>query len=454
MTGFLWSDDADAFFGNEPEKKPLDLNPKRTPTPPAKPPAASKAKAPSKPAKEPSKPGSTSETPLSVGQLNAWIKRSIDESVSTFWLAGEIGNLNPSASGHVYLTIKDSTSQISAVLWRSTFERLGIDLREGMAVLVQGRIDVYGPRGTYQVIISRVEQQGIGKLQAAFKRLHLKLAQEGLFDAERKKSLPRFPTRIGFVTSPSGAAIHDFVQVVRRRWPGASVLLIPARVQGEGAAEEIVRGIQVAQRLRPLLDVLVVGRGGGSLEDLWCFNEEIVVRAVAACSLPTISAVGHEIDVTLCDLAADIRALTPSEAAERVVPSRDEILDALAATQRRIDMLMMHRIHQGEQRLQSILSRPIFASPERSLETPTMRLDDVHQALDEAMDAMIQARNEQLERASSVLDAISPLKTLSRGYSVTMDSKTGSVITHSKQVKPGQKLTTKLANGEIQSEVF
>jgi exodeoxyribonuclease VII large subunit len=449
MTGFLWSDDADAFFG-ESKKDPIPLEPHPSgrplsnSTPSGKPPARATAK---------TKPGASSDVPLSVGQLNAWIKRAIDESVPTFWLAGEIGNLNQSASGHVYLTIKDSTAQVSAVLWRSTFERLGLDLREGMAVIVQGRIDVYGPRGTYQVIINRLEQQGLGALQAAFRRLHLKLSREGLFDAERKKLLPRFPTKIGFVTSPNGAAIHDFSQVLKRRWPGASVLVIPARVQGDGAAEEIVRGIEIAQRLRPKLDVLVLGRGGGSLEDLWCFNEEMVVRAVAACTLPTISAVGHEIDVTLCDLAADVRALTPSEAAERVVPSRDEIADSLAASRRRIDMLISHRVTQAEQHLKAILSRPIFASPERSLETPTLRLDDLHQALDSAMDVLVQARIDQLERSSSVLDAISPLKTLSRGYSVTMDSKTQQVITSKQQVTVGQEIVTKLSDGEMVSKV-
>ena len=436
MTGFLWSDDADAFFDDRPKKESVDLNARHAGKPTSKP-----------------KPGTSSAAPLTVGQLNAWIKRAIDESVPMFWLSGEIGNLNQSASGHVYLTIKDATSQVAAVIWRSTFERIGMDLKEGMAVLVQGRIDVYGPRGTYQVIISRMEQQGLGALQAAFRRLHAKLEKEGLFAAERKKPLPQFPTRIGFVTSPSGAAIHDFIQVLKRRWPGASVLIIPSRVQGDGAAEEIASGIRVAARIRPALDVLVVGRGGGSLEDLWCFNEEVVVRAVAGCPLPTISAVGHEIDVTLCDLAADVRALTPSEAAERVAPSRDEISDALAAIRRRIDSLMMHRLTQAEQRLQSIVSRPIFVTPERSIETPMQQLDDLHQALDNAMDRAIQSQTERLERLSGVLDAMSPLKTLSRGYSVTVDANTSSVIESVSQLKMGQQVRTRLNDGEFGSRI-
>ena len=442
MTGFLWSDDADAFFGEQPKPNPTQSSS----------PSKSTAKPTAKPAAK-VRPGTTSDAPLSVGQLNAWIKNAIEQTVPTFWLAGEIGNLNQSASGHVYLTIKDSTSQISAVIWRSTFERIGMDLREGMAVLIQGRIEVYGPRGTYQVIIARMEQQGLGALQAAFRRLHAKLEKEGLFAPERKKTLPMFPTRIGFVTSPSGAAIHDFTQVLKRRWPGASVLIIPSRVQGDGAAQEIAEGIRVAALLRPALDVLVVGRGGGSLEDLWCFNEEVVVRALAACPLPTVSAVGHEIDVTLSDLAADVRALTPSEAAERIVPSRDEVYQSLAKVHHRLDTLLLHRLSQSEMRLKSIASRPVFQSPERLLETPTQLLDDLHESLDSTMDGLMQSRTEQLERVSQVLDAISPLKTLARGYSVTQDAISDKVIMSVEHVVTGQQIRTKLSDGEFVSRV-
>ena len=442
MTGFLWSDDADAFFGEQPKASSSQGN--RPPKPTSMPPAKATAQV---------RAGTSSDAPLSVAQLNAWIKNAIEQTVPIFWLAGEIGNLNQSASGHVYLTIKDATSQVSAVLWRSTFERIGMDLREGMAVLVQGRIEVYGPRGTYQVIITRMEQQGLGALQAAFRRLHAKLEKEGLFAPERKKPLPAFPTRIGFVTSPSGAAIHDFTQVLKRRWPGASVLIIPSRVQGDGAALEIAEGIRVAALLKPALDVLVVGRGGGSLEDLWCFNEEVVVRAIAACPLPTVSAVGHEIDVTLCDLAADVRALTPSEAAERIVPSRDDVFETLAAIQRRLDSLLLHRLSQAEMKLQSIASRPVLQSPERLLETPTQLLDDMHESLDNMIDVLMQSRTEQLERVSQVLDAISPLKTLARGYSVTLDANSDKVIMSVEHVKKDQLIRTKLSDGEFLSKI-
>ena len=442
MTGFLWSEDADAFFGEKQNARPSQSNK------PAKQTSKPTVKTSAKP-----RPGTSSDAPLSVAQLNAWIKNAIEQTVPTFWLEGEIGNLNQSASGHVYLTIKDATSQVSAVLWRSAYERIGMDLREGMAVLVQGRIEVYGPRGTYQVIIARMEQKGLGALQAAFRRLHAKLEKEGLFASERKKPLPAFPSRIGFVTSPSGAAIHDFTQVLKRRWPGASVLIIPSRVQGDGAALEIAEGIRVASLLKPALDVLVVGRGGGSLEDLWCFNEEVVVRAIAACPLPTVSAVGHEIDVTLCDLAADVRALTPSEAAERIVPSRDDVFETLTEVQRRLDTLLLHRLSQAEMRLQSISSRPALQSPERLLETPMQLLDDMHESLDNRIDVLIQTRTEQLERVSQVLDAISPLKTLARGYSVTLDADSDKVIMSIEHVKPEQLIRTKLSDGEFVSKI-
>ena len=442
MTGFLWSEDADAFFGEKQNARPSQSNK------PSKQPSKPTVKTSAKP-----RPGTSSDAPLSVAQLNAWIKNAIEQTVPTFWLEGEIGNLNQSASGHVYLTIKDATSQVSAVLWRSAYERIGMDLREGMAVLVQGRIEVYGPRGTYQVIIARMEQKGLGALQAAFRRLHAKLEKEGLFASERKKPLPAFPSRIGFVTSPSGAAIHDFTQVLKRRWPGASVLIIPSRVQGDGAALEIAEGIRVASLLKPALDVLVVGRGGGSLEDLWCFNEEVVVRAIAACPLPTVSAVGHEIDVTLSDLAADVRALTPSEAAERIVPSRDDVFETLTEVQRRLDTLLLHRLSQAEMRLQSISSRPALQSPERLLETPMQLLDDMHESLDNRIDVLIQTRTEQLERVSQVLDAISPLKTLARGYSVTLDADSDKVIMSIEHVKPEQLIRTKLSDGEFVSKI-
>ena len=272
---------------------------------------------------------STEQQPLSVSQLTAQVKDLLEGSFPSVWVEGEISNLSRPQSGHCYLSIKDERAQLRAVLWRGTAERLPVKLVDGMEVICQGGLDVYAPRGSYQLVIRKVLPKGEGGLQKALRRLRDKLSAEGLFDKSQKKPLPRFPRRIAVVTSPTGAAIHDFLQVLQRRWRHADVLLVPVRVQGSDAAAEIATAIEQVNLLREPVDVIVVGRGGGSLEDLWAFNEEPLVRAIYASKIPVISAVGHEIDVTLADLVADIRALTPSEAAELVVPDEGEIISLL-----------------------------------------------------------------------------------------------------------------------------
>ncbi len=426
MTGFLFGDDADEFFSKD----------KKSSTKKSKEDEASQ-----------SAPGMSDETPLSVSQLTAWIKRTLDQNIASFWIAGEVSNVTKATSGHVYLTIKDANSQIGAVIWRSSWERCKFDIKEGMAVLGMGKLDVYGPRGTYQVVLQRLEPQGLGPLQIAFRKLHAKLAAEGLFLQDRKRPLPRFPKRIGFVTSPQGAAIHDFLEVLRRRWPQMSVLVIPAKVQGSGAAEEIAQGIELANRIDPPLDVLVVGRGGGSIEDLWAFNEEVVVRAVAASKIPVVSAVGHEIDVTLCDLVADVRALTPSEAAERIAPSRDEILETLQSSQLRLTSIVASKLRELESRLTGLIRRPVIEQPERMLDVLVQKLDESGHRLSEAIDRRIEKRQFEFDKLASRLDTISPLKTLARGYCLAMDAKDGSIISQVSQAKVGQRLETQLSDG-------
>ncbi|MFM8213111.1 MAG: exodeoxyribonuclease VII large subunit, partial [Pirellula sp.] len=375
----------------------------------------------------------------------AWIKRTLDQNIASFWIAGEVSNVTKATSGHVYLTIKDANSQIGAVIWRSSWERCKFDIKEGMAVLGMGKLDVYGPRGTYQVVLQRLEPQGLGPLQIAFRKLHAKLAAEGLFLQDRKRPLPRFPKRIGFVTSPQGAAIHDFLEVLRRRWPQMNVLVIPAKVQGSGAAEEIAHGIELANRIEPPLDVLVVGRGGGSIEDLWAFNEEVVVRAVAASKIPVVSAVGHEIDVTLCDLVADVRALTPSEAAERIAPSRDEILEILQSSQVRLTSIVASKLRELESRLTGVIRRPVIEQPERMLDVLVQKLDESDHRLSESIDRRIEKRQFEFDKLASRLEAISPLKTLARGYCLTTDSKDGSIVSKASQVRVGQRIETQLS---------
>ena len=431
MTGFLWGNEEEAFFGNEQNDAPKKTGKKPKPG-----------------------PGQSLDAPISVSELNEALKRVIDKTFGTIWIAGEISNLTRSNAGHIYLTLKDAGGQIAGVVWRSTLERIDVELTEGLAVIVQGRLDVYSPRGNYQIVISRIEEQGLGALQAAYRKLYKKLDSEGLFDPQRKKILPQFPFRIGFCTSPSGAAIQDFLQVLKRRWPVANVLIIPAKVQGEGAAEEIARGVKAAARIRPELDVLVVGRGGGSIEDLWAFNEEIVVRAVANCPLPTISAVGHEIDVTLCDLAADVRALTPTEAGEIIAPHREELLNQLEGVQNRLRSLVGYQYERAEGQLQSLAGRPILTDPERLLERPNQRLDDFYRDLDLSIAQKLDASQNALQQHAQVLEALSPLGVLARGYSLTVDSETNKLITSVQQVAPGQVIKTRLSTGEIHSTVF
>jgi len=431
MTGFLWGEDAEAFFEKPSQEKPPSSE-KRT---------ASAGK-------------SGEAKPLSVTQLNAWIKRTLDQSIPGFWVAGEIGSLTRSGAGHVYLTLKDETNQISAVIWKSTWEKFRFEIHEGMAVLCAGRLDVYGPRGSYQIVVQRIEPQGIGALQIAFRKLHAKLEAEGLFRPERKRPIPKFPKRIGFVTSPHGAAIHDFLEVLRRRWPQTSVLVIPAKVQGAGAAEQIAEGIAAAARVKPALDILIVGRGGGSIEDLWCFNEEVVVRAVAASPIPTVSAVGHEIDVTLCDLAADVRALTPSEAAERVVPNREEIIEWLQTAQTRLWHLMHQKLREYQARWNGIATRPAIEQPQRLLELPMQKLDELERQITQVVAKRLEQQQHAFDKMATRLEAISPLRTLSRGYTFTTDETTGAVIHELQDVREGQIIRTRVVDGILRSQVL
>ena len=300
---------------------------------------------------------------LTVGQLTAMIKETLESVFMRVWVSGEISDISRPQSGHVYFTLKDSEAQIRGVMWCTTASRLRFNLEDGLDVICCGDVDVYPPRGSYQLVVRQMEPRGVGALQLALRQLQQRLAAEGLFDPRHKKPLPQFPRRIALVTSPSGAAIRDFLEVLRRRWLNVEVLVIPVRVQGDGAAGEIAAGIGMANRLRPRPDVLVVTRGGGSLEDLWSFNEEAVVRAIFAAEIPVISAVGHEIDVTLSDLVADVRALTPSEAAERVVPSCEEVSARLQHLRRRLGGSLRSRAAEAPARLAALEQRRVLRKP-------------------------------------------------------------------------------------------
>jgi exodeoxyribonuclease VII large subunit len=394
-----------------------------------------------------------SERALTVSELTDRIKETLESAFPSIWVSGEISNLSRPHSGHIYLTLKDEAAQIRGVIWRGAAAGLRFDLQDGLEVICRGDIDVYPPRGSYQLVIRQIEPKGVGALQLAFRQLHARLAAEGLFDAQHKKPLPRFPRRIAFVTSPTGAAIRDFLEVVRRRWRGIHVLVIPARVQGEGAAADIVAGIKTANLLADPPDVLIVGRGGGSLEDLWCFNEESVVRAIFASRVPVVSAVGHEIDVTLSDLVADVRALTPSEAAERVVPSGDEVLASLNTIGQRLTTALRSRAATARSRIDAIAQRRVFRRPFDRLHELSRRVDELELRASRAMQNRLTRASDRLAALSGRLDSLSPLAVLGRGYSVTHRTRDGQLVRDASTLTIGEQITSRLAKGQLVSRV-
>jgi len=318
-----------------------------------------------------------SEPVLTVSQLTSQIKLLLEGSFDSVWVTGEISNFSRPRSGHCYLTLKDNDSQLRAVIWRGTAARLRFELRDGLEVNCHGHIDVYAPRGTYQLVIERLEPKGIGALELALRELHAKLSAEGLFDPDRKQPLPRFPRRIVVVTSPTGAAIRDFLQVFRRRWHATDVWIAPVRVQGDGAAQEIAAAIDDVNRHADAIDCIVVTRGGGSLEDLWSFNEEEVVRAIARSEIPVVSGVGHEIDVTLADMAADVRALTPSEAAERIAPAADEVRRTLEHQRKHLTASIRVRVDGHKATLDRLAASRSFRRPYDRLLELARAVDDM-----------------------------------------------------------------------------
>jgi exodeoxyribonuclease VII large subunit len=391
-------------------------------------------------------------TVLSVSQLTAMIQGTLESAFHSVWVSGEVSEVSRPHSGHVYFTLKDAQAQIRGVIWRSAAQRIKFKLEEGQQVVCHGDLDVYPPRGTYQLVVRQVEPQGVGALQLAFKQLQQRLAAEGLFDPLHKKPLPAFPRRVGFVTSPTGAAVRDFLEVAARRFRGVEILVIPARVQGECAADEIVRGIELANRLVPPLDVLVVGRGGGSLEDLWCFNEEAVVRAIFASRLPVVSAVGHEIDVTLSDLVADVRALTPSEAAERIIPSADELTARLTQIQRRLVANLRGRATAARRHVEQLAKSRVLRNPKTLIYDLSHRLDELDALATRAIRRRLTAASDRLGATSARLDSLSPLAVLARGYSVTTRA-SGEIVRDANQVEPGETIQTRLSKGEVTSRV-
>jgi exodeoxyribonuclease VII large subunit len=388
---------------------------------------------------------------LSVTELTQQIKRDLETSFHGIWVAGEISNLSRPNSGHVYLTLKDEKTQLSGVIWRSAAARLRFDLKDGLAVVVHGDITVYPPRGAYQIIVRRVMPRGMGALQLAFLQMKDKLEKEGLFAPEHKKPLPFIPRRIGIVTSPSGAAIRDILKQINRRFPGAQVLLYPALVQGKQAAEEIAGGIHALNEYGGV-DVMIVGRGGGSIEDLWAFNEEVVARAIFSSQVPVISAVGHEVDVTISDLVADARALTPTAAGEMAVPDRAELTRYLDLLQEHLRQSLVNKVDVARARLQSLAQATVLRRPLEAVRTLQQGLDERFEDLRRTSGQWLAILRERMAAIAGRLESLSPLKVLARGYSITIRPD-GTVVRKATQVSAGDTLKTRLSEGAFTSTV-
>nr|WP_319553709.1 exodeoxyribonuclease VII large subunit [uncultured Vibrio sp.] len=438
----------------------------------------------------------TNQNIFTVSRLNAEVRLLLENEMGIVWLVGEISNFSAPVSGHWYLTLKDSRAQVKCAMFRGNNRRVTFKPANGNQVLVKARLSLYEPRGDYQLIIESMQPEGDGRLQQEFEELKMKLAAEGLFTQTNKQILPEHPKRVGVITSKTGAALYDILDVLKRRDPSLPIVIYPTMVQGEDAAIQIAQAIGRANS-RNECDVLIVGRGGGSLEDLWCFNNEILARTISASQIPIISAVGHEVDVTIADFVADVRAPTPSAAAELVSRDNSHKDQALITRQHKLASAMRYYLAEQKQQAAQLLHRlerqhPSYQlqrqsqqldeldvrlrramqrfidsrqqaierkhhrlqlnSPVRHLAQQKSRLDRVEQKLLDAMDRKLLTVRHQLAMAAEKLEAVSPLATLKRGYSITQTEQ-GKVITQAEDVKTGDRLVTRLANGEIRSTV-
>jgi exodeoxyribonuclease VII large subunit len=389
---------------------------------------------------------------LSIGEVTRAIKGLIEEGFSSVWVAGEVSNLARPSSGHIYLTLKDSEAQLRTVVWRSVALRLRFELREGMEVIVRGRMSVYAPRGEYQLSVEELHPKGLGPQELALRQLKEKLFRLGYFAPERKKPVPRFPRRVALVTSPSGAAVRDMLEVLARRWPAVEIWICPVRVQGDGAAEEIAAAISFLNRLAGV-DAMIVGRGGGSAEDLWAFNAECVAHSIFRSRAPVISAVGHEIDVTIADLVADCRALTPSEAAERLVPHQEELSQNLRALATQLRALLWQHLQSAHRRLDDLAQRRSLRLPVEHIRDHERRLDETAERLQRGTKQRLIQLSERLQAQAARLESLSPLNVLGRGYSLTRRETDEIVVRSPEQVRPGDVLVTRVQHGQIRSRV-
>ncbi len=384
----------------------------------------------------------------SVSELTAELKALLENTFTGVWVEGEISNFKHHTSGHMYFTLKDDRGQLRAVMFRGSNRGLQFRPEDGLAVIVFGNVTIYEPRGEYQVYVEYMEPKGLGALQLAFEQLKTRLEAEGLFDPARKRPIPLLPKKIGLVTSPSGAAIRDILQIIHRRFANVQVLIFPVRVQGEGAAAEIVEGVECLNK-RGDLDVLIVARGGGSIEDLWAFNEEVVARAIYASQTPVISAVGHETDFTIADFVADVRAPTPSAAAELVISRKAELSQRVDDLFSRLVSHMRYRAERSGERLRSLERHLRLLSPLERVKRQRERLRDGALALQSSMSHRLALWRGDLRTAAARLDSLSPLAILARGYSVCRRLPDLSILTRAASVAEGGRVEVLLHQGGL-----
>lgn len=388
-----------------------------------------------------------------VSQVNTYLKDKFDSDalLSSLCIRGELSNYKVYPSGHHYFTLKDAESSLRCVMFRGSASRLRFRPENGMKVITVGRITVYPRDGAYQLYCENMTPDGVGDLHVAYEQLKEKLQDEGLFDLSHKKPLPQYPHRIAIITSSAGAAVHDMLRILAKRYPLSKVMLLPVRVQGEEAPGEISAAIRYAN-MHQLADVIITGRGGGSIEDLWAFNDERVARAIYASEIPVVSAVGHEPDVTISDFVADLRAATPSNAAELVAPDRQKLKERLQAMSSAMASALDRKLRMERQRLNGLQNSRSLQSPVNYINDRRLHLDNIHGRLSADAERLVRSKRERFVALTSQLDAMSPLKVLSRGYSMTQ-TEDGTLVRACRDVTPGQKLNITVSDGTLQAEV-
>jgi len=386
-----------------------------------------------------------------VSELNRKLRALFESQFPAIWIEGEISGFKRHHSGHIYFTLKDETSVLKAVFFSRYNQDVRFELEDGLKVVCFGKISLYEVRGEYQIYVERIEPKGLGALQLAFEQLKAKLSKEGLFDPARKRPMPSYPGKVGVVTSPTGAAIRDIMNIMERRFSSVHILLCPVKVQGEGSAEEIACAIEILNRFADI-DVLIVGRGGGSLEDLWAFNEERVVRAIANSRIPVISAVGHEIDWTLADFAADLRAPTPSAAAELVTKNRADLETKIADLSRRAKSAARNLWLEKKERLDALSASYAFKQPRILVDRWSQRVDEISRQAAGGMAKIFALSESRLGNLAGKLGTLSPLAVLTRGYGVSFDPK-GKMLRKASILKKGDTVKTYLGEGAFESEV-